>query len=109
MEQRRDSYNDAGSPGDGSCTAAMEDGPGGSHGGGPAEGTVLRKYLYEIWHLHGSRSRFCCRGRCVSGPKIDFGYNACAWVWIVGPTLFYFVVCAPDLIKAQDAAAYVKF
>jgi len=53
--------------------------------------------IYEVWHQVGGRNQFLCRGRCITGPKIDFWYNCCAWSFIVVPTIFYFVFCSEYL------------
>mmetsp|Transcript_45962 Transcript_45962/g.142314 ORF Transcript_45962/g.142314 Transcript_45962/m.142314 type:complete len:353 (+) Transcript_45962:187-1245(+) len=50
--------------------------------------------VFEIWPQVGSRSQFFCRGRCVTGPKIDCGYHCCLWSAILLPTMAYFVFCA---------------
>lgn len=54
--------------------------------------------VYEVWpHFGGAQiggqNRFCCWGRCVTGPKIDLWYNICAWCFLVVPTALYFVFC----------------
>lgn len=53
-----------------------------------------RPFVYEVWPHLGGKSRFLCRGRCMTGPRIDFWYNVCAWSCILLPTCVYFVVCA---------------
>lgn len=50
--------------------------------------------VYEVWHHLGGRNRFFCWGRCVTGPRMDIGYNCCAWWSILTPTIFFFVACA---------------
>lgn len=50
--------------------------------------------VYEVWPQVGGRNRFLCRGRCITGPRIDLWYNCCAWSFILVPCCFYFVVCA---------------
>lgn len=39
-------------------------------------------------------SRFPCQGRCITGPRIDIGYNVCAWSAIGAPCAFYYIFCA---------------
>ncbi|CAK0866589.1 unnamed protein product [Prorocentrum cordatum] len=53
--------------------------------------------VFEVWDQVGGKSRILCRGRCVTGPDIDFGYNTCAWTFIVLPVGAYFVFVAPYL------------
>mmetsp|Transcript_14800 Transcript_14800/g.33669 ORF Transcript_14800/g.33669 Transcript_14800/m.33669 type:complete len:365 (-) Transcript_14800:116-1210(-) len=55
--------------------------------------------VYEVWNQLGGNNKFHCRGRCVTGPTIDFYYNFCAWSFIVGPTVVYAYVCIPDLVQ----------
>lgn len=66
----------------------------------------LERWLYEVWARTGSRSRFRCGGRCVTGPRDDFGFTLCAWVSIFIPCVFFFVLCAPDLLRHRE---YVVF
>lgn len=50
--------------------------------------------VYHVWPMVGGNNRFACWGLCVTGPKIDFGYNCCAWLSIMIPSAFYFIVCS---------------
>ena len=50
------------------------------------------QYYYE---KHGGEMRFCCKGRCMAGPKIDNEYVAFAWVAILAPSTVYFLWAAP--------------
>lgn len=68
--------------------------------GAEAEGSLGGRpnpRVYQVWSYLGGRNRFLCCGRCVTGPRIDFGYNCCAWSFIAVPSAFYFAVCAPYL------------
>jgi len=53
--------------------------------------------VFEVWSQLGGKNRFLCHGRCVTGPRIDFWYNCCAWSFILIPCIFYFTVCSPYL------------
>jgi len=53
--------------------------------------------VYQVWQHVGGNNRFFCRGCCVTGPRIDIGYNMCAWCSILIPTAFYFAYCASHL------------
>lgn len=55
------------------------------------------RFVYQKWADSGSKTRFFCNGRLMTGPKIDTGYNVCAWVCILIPCIMYFVLCAPAL------------
>lgn len=55
------------------------------------------KRVYEVWPSVGGRSRFCCKGHCMTGPRMDLWYNVCAWFFIIIPTGLYYVGCAPYL------------
>ncbi|CAD7967107.1 unnamed protein product [Amoebophrya sp. A25] len=66
--------------------------------------TVNSVPLFEVWHLLGPSSRFVCGGRCFTGPRQDQAYTLCAWGWIAAPSLFYFLVCAPQLWHSGDLA-----
>lgn len=57
-------------------------------------GDLPRPRVYEVWSELGYQNRAVCRGRCVTGPHIDFWYSCCAWSFIVVPSLLYFVLCA---------------
>jgi len=59
------------------------------------------RYVYEVWSEHGSKTRFFCKGRLMTGPRIDLGYNICAWSCIMVPSLFYGFVCAPQLLLKE--------
>eukprot|EP00403_Amphidinium_massartii_P008674 CAMPEP_0178415294 /NCGR_PEP_ID=MMETSP0689_2-20121128/23478_1 /TAXON_ID=160604 /ORGANISM="Amphidinium massartii, Strain CS-259" /LENGTH=186 /DNA_ID=CAMNT_0020036611 /DNA_START=12 /DNA_END=569 /DNA_ORIENTATION=+ len=58
--------------------------------------------VYEVWSQLGGNSRFCCGGRCITGPPIDFKYNLCAWSFIVIPTTMFAVVCMPELARVSE-------
>jgi len=60
------------------------------------------QYVYEVWPQYGSKTRFFCKGRFMIGPSIDLGYNLCAWSCILGPSLFYSLVCAPWLLERES-------
>lgn len=53
--------------------------------------------VYEVWPQVGGKSRFLFGGRCLTGPRIDFWYNCCAWSFLVAPTTLYFILAAPWL------------
>ncbi|CAK9033087.1 unnamed protein product [Durusdinium trenchii] len=58
----------------------------------------LTPRVYEVWQELGStQTRFCCCGRCVTGPKIDLWYNLCAWFFILIPSGLYFAFCSQKL------------
>jgi len=59
------------------------------------------KYAYEIWAAAGSKTRFFCKGRLMTGPRIDLGYNICAWASILTPNLFYAILIAPTLLYTK--------
>lgn len=64
------------------------------------EGAIaLNPRLYEVWGLFGGKSRFPCRGACITGPSIDCGHICCAWLFILVPSAFYFTYCAGFLWK----------
>lgn len=64
----------------------------------PLSSTQRIPRVYEVWQEIGSsNTRFCCCGRCVTGPKIDFWYNLCAWFFILIPSGLYFVLCSDYL------------
>ncbi|CAJ1379840.1 unnamed protein product [Effrenium voratum] len=44
-----------------------------------------------------SKPRFCCCGRCVTGPDIDLWYNLCTWSFILIPSFLYFALCSQYL------------
>jgi len=67
-------------------------------GGGPLP------RVFEVWQQVGGRSQFFCRGRCVTGPRIDFGYHTCLWGSILLPTLVYFVFCSGWLAEHVSPA-----
>lgn len=50
--------------------------------------------VHEVWPQVGGHNRFLFRGYCITGPRIDFGYNFCAWSFIIVPSAFYFIVCS---------------
>jgi len=56
----------------------------------PARSTA---HVYEVWPQVGGRNRFLCKGRCITGPSIDFWYSCCAWSTILIPSIFYFAAC----------------
>lgn len=64
-----------------------------------AEGQERKPRVYEIWGSVGGRNRFYCGGRCMTGPRIDFGYNCCAWSFIIVPSVFYFWLCTDFLVQ----------
>lgn len=35
----------------------------------------------------------------MTGPRIDFGYNCCAWSFIIIPSVFYFWLCTDFLVQ----------
>eukprot|EP00927_Polykrikos_kofoidii_P065400 TRINITY_DN61155_c0_g1_i1.p1 TRINITY_DN61155_c0_g1~~TRINITY_DN61155_c0_g1_i1.p1 ORF type:complete len:455 (-),score=38.54 TRINITY_DN61155_c0_g1_i1:143-1507(-) len=53
--------------------------------------------VYQVWPQLGGHNRFCCRGYCITGPRIDFWYNLCAWSFLIIPVVCYFVFVAADL------------
>mmetsp|Transcript_94787 Transcript_94787/g.182144 ORF Transcript_94787/g.182144 Transcript_94787/m.182144 type:complete len:350 (-) Transcript_94787:113-1162(-) len=54
--------------------------------------------IHEIMPRLGSRMRFRCGGRCITGPShVDLKFNVCAWTSILAPTIFYYMACAPAL------------
>eukprot|EP00397_Hematodinium_sp_SG-2012_P023238 GEMP01024135.1.p1 GENE.GEMP01024135.1~~GEMP01024135.1.p1 ORF type:complete len:346 (+),score=38.39 GEMP01024135.1:78-1115(+) len=60
------------------------------------------KYVYERWAASGSNTRFFCNGRLMTGPRIDVGYNICAWGCILLPSIFYCYYCAPSLWQDEN-------
>ncbi|CAE7762497.1 Zdhhc9 [Symbiodinium sp. CCMP2592] len=57
--------------------------------------------VYEVWDHVGGRNRFCCCGRCVTGPDIDFWYNLCTWSLILIPSALYFCFCSRHLWRVN--------
>lgn len=55
------------------------------------------RFVYELWPTFGGNSQFCCKGWCITGPKIDFWFHTFTWCVILLPTTFYFCVCAEPL------------
>lgn len=53
--------------------------------------------MYQIWPQEGGKSRFLCRGRCITGPAIDWLHNSIAWSCILVPSGLYFLFCSPYL------------
>lgn len=62
-----------------------------------AQDSMPNPRVYEVWPQVGGKSRFLFGGRCITGPRIDFWYNCCAWSFLVAPTALYFAFCAPYL------------
>jgi len=56
--------------------------------------------VYEVWPLLDGKHRFFCGGRCITGPREDFGFNCCAWLCILCPTVFYFAIVASEIGKS---------
>ncbi|CAD7958242.1 unnamed protein product [Amoebophrya sp. A120] len=50
-------------------------------------------------------ARMLCRGKCVTGPKMDFGYMACAYFFILVPTFWFLFVLGPDFWYAGTDVA----
>ncbi|CAK9033031.1 unnamed protein product [Durusdinium trenchii] len=68
------------------------------HATHPLNNHQLTPRVYEVWQELGStQTRFCCCGRCVTGPKIDLWYNLCAWFFILIPSGLYFAFCSQKL------------
>uniref|UniRef100_A0A7S1EVQ2 Palmitoyltransferase n=1 Tax=Noctiluca scintillans TaxID=2966 RepID=A0A7S1EVQ2_NOCSC len=55
--------------------------------------------VYQVWPQVGGNNQFLCRGRCVTGPKIDLWYNCCAWSCILVLPGLYFCICGPRVYK----------
>lgn len=53
--------------------------------------------VYEVWP---GRNRFCCFGRCISGPTGDCKYVLITWGTILGFSLLYFVMVVPTLTSS---------
>lgn len=63
--------------------------------------------VYEVWPQLGGRNRFLCGGFCVTGPPHDRCYNLCAWSFILLPSGFFFLDCAPLLWKSSPVLPIV--
>lgn len=62
--------------------------------------------MHEVWSYPGvgGKARLCCGGLFVTGPpSIDRKFSLCAWISILLPTVFFFVVCGPFLWAVHPA------
>ena len=62
--------------------------------GSSETGSAEPKFQY-YYEKHGGNMRFCCKGRCMVGPKIDNEYVVFAWLAILAPSAVFFVWAAP--------------
>mmetsp|Transcript_25584 Transcript_25584/g.44642 ORF Transcript_25584/g.44642 Transcript_25584/m.44642 type:complete len:264 (+) Transcript_25584:1850-2641(+) len=53
--------------------------------------------LMQLWQAWPSKNQFCCRGRCMRGPKSDRHYYYFTWIVILGVNSFFFIEVAPYL------------
>lgn len=53
---------------------------------------------YTVWP---SRNTFCCYGHFMTGPKEDFGPNACAWGLVLGIICLFFYVWGGTLVNVS--------
>lgn len=51
---------------------------------------------YKFWP---GNNRFCCNGRCITGPVSDWPSNFCAWTALLSIATCWFVFAAPHLWK----------
>lgn len=53
--------------------------------------------VHEVFPVLGGNNRFPLKGRCITGPHVDFKFCGCAWTFILLPTFLYFVVASNHL------------
>jgi len=59
-------------------------------------------FVHEVWDTPGvgGKARILCGGLCVTGPpKLDAKLNLCAWLSVLTPVAFLFLVCSSFLWK----------
>ena len=54
----------------------------------------IYKQVYQLWP---GQNRFCCKGRCITGPWSDFIYIVVSWVLLAGVSAVYFALAVPYL------------
>lgn len=62
----------------------------------------MRRPIYDAWRDTNSKTGFFCKGRFLRGPIADRPYVIGAWIAILTPVIFFFVVCAPDLLRPEE-------
>lgn len=52
------------------------------------------KKVYEVWP---GRNRFCCSGKCITGPASDWLANSCYYICLLGVMIPYYIFLAGPL------------
>ena len=62
----------------------------------PNENTLIKgtqKYFYQLWE---GKNIFCCKGKCIAGPKSDLAGQICvAFFMLAAGVLYYALIAGP--------------